>query len=156
MVRVGFLCMMILLACFQVGASTVFPNIKGYQEWKNEKLQVAIAQSTVLRTQILKAHSEGNRKLVEALDKQQLQLNWNIDVAKDLSVTDYFVLYLSQQNNPDRFQQAAQKMSTREVAELIEAYANTLGSSPTEMFVQPASPQVAIPAKLPVQAIQSK
>ncbi|MGZ5279086.1 MAG: hypothetical protein ACXWC9_04040 [Pseudobdellovibrionaceae bacterium] len=154
--RVGFLCMMIVFVCLQVGASTVYPNIKGYQEWKNEKLQVAIAQSTILRSQILKAQSEGNRKLIDALDKQQLQLNWNIDVAKDLSVTDYFVLYLSQQNNPDRFQQAAQKMSTREVAELIEAYANTLGTSPTEMFVQPAASQVAIPAKLPIHAIQSK
>lgn len=129
--------------------------IKGYQEWKGEKIQYAMSQGALLKAQIIKAQAEGNKKQVETLEKQQTQINWNLDVARELSVTDYFVLYLSQQPHPDRFQQAAQKMSTKEVAELIEAYANTLGTSPTEMVVKPA-PQALGVGRLPVQAVQAK
>ena len=71
-------------------------------------------------------------------------------------MTDYFVLYLSQQTATDRFHQAAQKMNTKEVTELMEAYANTLDTSPSDSIVQPVTPQAAIPAKLPIQAIQAK
>jgi hypothetical protein len=129
--------------------------IKGYQEWKSEKIGYAMGQSTTLRLQIHQAQLEGNRKLAEALEKQQSQIDWNLSVDRDLSVTDYFVLYLSQQPQKDRFQQAAQRMSTAEVTELIEAYAKSLGTNSTETIVQPA-PQVSTATKLPIQATQAK
>ncbi len=159
MLRFGFIAMLFLSVSLQVGASivaaTASSSLKGYHEWKNEKVQSAVNQGASLRQQLIKAQTEGNRKQVEALEKQQMQLNWNIEVARDLSVTDYVVLYLSQQNHPDRFQQAAQKMSTKEVAELMEAYSNTLEVTPSENVVKPA-PQAVVPAKLPIQAIQAK
>jgi hypothetical protein len=130
-------------------------SIKGYQEWKREKIQLAQGQVSSLHAQIFKAQAEGNKKLVENLERQSAQLHWNMEVAQDLSVTDYFVLYLSQQSQPDRFQQSAAKMSTREVAELIEAYAKTLNTGPVETVIQ-SSQQATILKKLPFQAIQNK
>jgi hypothetical protein len=151
----GFLKVVVFLFALVVGAAQAFSAVKGYQEWKQEKVQVAMTQGIAVRAQLIKAAAENNRKQVEILERQLAQLNWNVEVARDLSVTDYFVLYLSQQPNADRFQQAAQKMSTKEVAELIEAYSNTLGTTAAEAVVKPA-PQAVIPGKLPIQAIQAK
>ena len=156
MSRVAFRYVVILITSLQSWALTAPSSVKGYQEWKNEKVQYAQSQADLVRTQLLKAKLDSNRKLTDNLEKQIVQLNWNVDVAKDLSVTDYFVLYLSQQTATDRFHQAAQKMSTKEVTELMEAYANTLDTSPSDSIVQPVTPQAAIPAKLPIQAIQAK
>jgi hypothetical protein len=127
--------------------------IKGFHEWKNEKIQSTTAQIGNLKLQIARSKAENNKKTAENLEKQIDQLKWNLDVVHDLSVADYFVLYLSQLTQPDRFTQAAAKLSTKEVAELMEAYADTLSnSSPAEVVVRPG----ATPSKLPVQAIQLK
>ena len=53
-------------------------------------------------------------------------------MAKDLTVADYFVLYLSQHPSDRRFQDAASKMSVSEVAELMESYAKAIGANRIE------------------------
>ncbi len=151
----GILSSVVFLFAMMANAATPLNTVKGYQEWKQEKVQYAMTQGIAVRAQLIKAAAENNKKQVEMLERQLAQLNWNVEVARDLSVTDYFVLYLAQQPQTDRFQQAAQKMSTKEVAELIEAYSNTLGTTSAEAVVKP-TPQAAIPGKLPIQAIQGK
>lgn len=142
--------------CVAFGNSIATP-LKSFQDWKKEKIQTALVQTNLIRAQILKAQTENNPKLQESLERQLNQVRWNSEVARDLSVTDYFVLYLSQQNQPDRFQQAAQRMTTSEVAELIEAYTGILGFKKTELAVEQnvinsASKAPAISA----QAVQQK
>ncbi len=117
-------------------------SVKSYREWKGEKVQSATAQLISIRSLVQKAKSENNSKSLDSLEKHQSQMQWNLEVANDLSVADYFVLYLSQQNQTDRFQQAAQKLTTSEVAELLEAYSGVISGGSTES------------AKLPQQAIQ--
>jgi hypothetical protein len=137
---------------FAAGTSSA-SSIKGFYEWKNEKIQAAGNQISLTRVQIQKAQADLNKKTVEGLEKQLDQLKWNMEVAQDLSVTDYFVLYLSQQTQSDRFTQAAARLTTKEVAELMQAYANTLGSSPSEVVVRPSATP-SIPSKISIQAIQ--
>lgn len=111
--------------------------VKSFQEWKNEKIQNVSTQTNNLRMQIMKAQSDRNTKQQEFLERQLQQLKWNSEVARDLSVTDYFTLYLSQQPQSDRFQQAAQKMNPIEVAELMESYSNILGlKKPETQLIQ--------------------
>ncbi len=130
--------------------------IKGYREWKTDKILAATTQTNVTRALLVKAKTEGQKSNAETLDRELTQLQWNLDAAKDLSVTDYFVLYLSQQTAADRFQQAAPKLNTVEIAELMEAYANTLGrTSPIEAVSLRSSP-TSSRHKLPVQATQSR
>ena len=105
-------------------------QIKSYKEWKGEKIHAVSAHAQTTRTQILKAKTERNSDLVESLEKQEKQQQWNLDVANYLSVADYFVLYLSQQTQPERFREAAKKMTPTEVAELMEAYAAALAPAP--------------------------
>ncbi|MEZ0392777.1 MAG: hypothetical protein ACAH59_11210 [Pseudobdellovibrionaceae bacterium] len=151
---------LILCLCLSIQSSAtgvgIANAVKGFQEWRTDKIQAAVNQMLVVKSQILRAHGEPNKKNLENLEKQLDQIKWNLEVAKDLSVTDYFVLYLSQHSNPDRFQQAALKMSAKEVAQLMEAYANTLGPvPPTEQLVRPTQQAVA-PARLPVHATQNR
>lgn len=138
--------------------SLAFSNqlpIKGFQEWKSEKIQASNIQMAVIKSQMLKHQNEANRKNLDALARQLDQIKFNIEVLNDLTMTDYLILYLSQHPHPDRFQLAASKMSTREVAQLMEAYANTLSPTPTESVVRPLQ-QAVVPARLPVQAIQNR
>jgi hypothetical protein len=71
--------------------------------------------------------SQGKEDQSKNLTKDLTQEDWNLDVAKDLTVADYFVLYLSQHPSERRFQEAASKMSVTEVADLLEAYAKAIG-----------------------------
>jgi hypothetical protein len=148
--------LILIMMFFSVATSFASTSIKGYREWKVDKVQVALGQTASTRTLLQKAKAEGQKTNVDSLERQLTQLQWNLDVAKDLSVTDYFVLYLSQLSQSDRFQQAAQKLSSSEVAELMEAYANTLGSStPAETVTRQISP-APILQRLPVQAGQGR
>ncbi len=157
MLRIMWLIQIAVLVSFQAMAAIPSSpqSIKGYHEWKSEKIQNTLNQISTLKAQITKAQADSNKKQIEAFENQLDQLKWNLEVSEDLSVTDYFVLYLSQQTANDRFQQAAQKISTKEVAELMEAYSNTLGSSPADLVAKPAA-QPRLPGKLPAQAIQGR
>jgi len=137
----------------QGGATAVL----GFREWKAEKIQGAFQSVMALRVKAQKAHSDGQRALYDQLLKDMSQLNWNLEVARDLSVNDYFVLYLSQVSHKDRYQLAASKLQPTEMAELMRAYADSL-----EVQAPASSPEV--PAKglqkaglqLPTQALEAK
>lgn len=128
--------------------------VKSYKDWKGDKIQTALNQILLTRNQALKAQTEGNLKLRDSLQRQMSQLQWNLEVANDLSVTDYFVLYLSQQSQADRFYLAAQKLTASEVAELMEAYSSALGMNPSTTAAANATSS-AIPAKIPAQATKT-
>jgi hypothetical protein len=132
-------------------------NIQSYKEWKNEKIQMAVSQAMQARAHLLKAKAENNLSQRPNLEKTLEQRLWHLDIAKELSITDYFVLYLTPQNQPDRFKLAAQKLSVSEIAELMKAYAAELEDS--ESTPQPTNPAVTSRAmsgpKLPIQATQN-
>ncbi|WP_413559297.1 hypothetical protein [Bdellovibrio sp. HCB209] len=125
------------------------PKIKSYREWKFEMVSTAQVKVTTLKTQIdtkkvnrrAASGTDPNlaraKNVVEAvasqdisIDKMEKQLReeqYELDVAKDLSVTDYFAGYLTKV--PDKkaaFKEVAGKLSPEEVAELMNAYANSV------------------------------
>lgn len=145
-ILVTFISVAVCLKSFALPASQQ-QSLKTFNEWKLDKVNTAIQQTSQTRVQALKAKARGDIKNLEALNKQISQLNWNLEVAKDLTLTDYFVLYLAQQPGKDLFKQIAPKMTTQEVADLMQAYAKTLSTSP--------SPDVetSSPASLESQAL---
>ena len=146
--------LLICLVSFQAIAN---PKILSYKEWKGEKIQAAIVQTMQVRGQLLKAKADSNILQRSSLEKQLEQTMWHLDIAKELSVTDYFVMYLSPLSTPDRFQIAAQKLSTAEIAELMKAYAAELNSAnPPQQSPQPAmTGRATAGPKLPIQATQN-
>jgi hypothetical protein len=120
--------------------SPEYLKTKSFREWKSERVQDALIQVTATRTKIqlvkskdpnlvrrkgaLEANSGVN---TEALETQLQQDQSTLEMAKDLSVTDYFVGYLTKlQDRKAAFNEVAGKLTAGEVAELMAAYANSV------------------------------
>nr|BFD57997.1 hypothetical protein CKG001_01040 [Bdellovibrio sp. CKG001]BFD61424.1 hypothetical protein BdHM001_01050 [Bdellovibrio sp. HM001]BFD65156.1 hypothetical protein HAGR004_01780 [Bdellovibrio sp. HAGR004] len=124
-------------------------EVKSYREWKTERVQAAQSKVMTLKAQIdLKksvgrslangtdpnmAHKAGLEAVstqdmsVEKLERELREEIYDLEVAKDLSVTDYFVGYLTKiQDKKTAFNEVAGKLSPEEVAELMTAYANSV------------------------------
>jgi hypothetical protein len=111
---------------------------KSFREWKSEKVQDALGKVTATRIQIAKTKDPNlNRPKgtleaasgsgVESLEDQLEQDQTALEMTKDLSVTDYFVGYLTKlQNKKAAFNEVAGKLTAEEVAELMAAYANSV------------------------------
>lgn len=124
-----------------VPVGTNIVNVKSYKEWKNEKVQIAIKKVTITKAQIeyrklnkqfLQKDEPVNVKDPET-DRLEVQLKndlYSLEVAQELSVTDYFAIYLTKQDNkPDAYKEAAEKMTPDEVGQLIKAYADSMFSA---------------------------
>lgn len=113
---------------------------KSFREWKSEKVQDALGKVTVTKTKIQIAKTKDpnlNRRKTtleaasgansETLEEQLEQDQATLEMAKDLSVTDYFVGYLTKlQDKKAAFNEVAGKLTAEEVAELMAAYANSV------------------------------
>lgn len=116
-------------------------NIRSFKEWKNEKVQMAIKRITITRAQIeyrrlnkqflQKADQVGVKDLeFERLDATLKNDLYSLEVAQELSVTDYFAIYLTKQENKiEAYRDAAEKMTPDEVSQLIKAYADSMFGS---------------------------
>ncbi len=106
-------------------------SVKGFKEWKNEKVQSAIKKVTITKAQIeyKKLNKQIFRKTeaglgkdidIEKLESQLKSDLFALDAAQQLGVQDYFAIYLTKlENKNEAFKEAAQKMNSDEVAELI-------------------------------------
>lgn len=130
-------------------------NVKSYKEWKNEKVQLAIKKVTITKAQIeyrklnrqfLQKNEPTTSKDPEA-DRLEAQLKndlYSLEVAQELSVTDYFAIYLTkQENKSEAYKEAATKMTPDEVSHLIKAYADSMfsanGTSPSPGKIGPTA-----------------
>jgi hypothetical protein len=104
-------------------------TVKSYREWKTQRIHSATTEISSLRAQFTSAQLLGRKAQAENIQKEISQQQWNLDVAKELSVTDYFVLYLSQVPETDRFKQAAAKMNLNEIEEMMKAYSEAVGAN---------------------------
>ena len=103
-------------------------QIKTFSDWKLEKVEAAKEQVTQTKTKIKSTqtkykngHSSKDPQMV-AVRQQLNQHEFNLEVAQDLGVVDYVVLYLAAQKNNKGLKEAAAKMNSEEVAEVLEAY----------------------------------
>lgn len=127
-------------------------TVKSYKEWKNEKVQSAIKKVTITKAQI--EYKKLNKQIfqkteaglgkdidMEKLENQLKSDLFSLDAAQMLSVQDYFAIYLTKlENKNEAFKEAAQKMNSDEVAELINAFAESMvGSQGTPATAPSAS-----------------
>jgi hypothetical protein len=130
-------------------------TVKSYREWKNEKVQLAIKKVTITKAQIeyrkLNKQFLQKSKPVPAKDPETDRLDallkndlYSLEVAQELSVTDYFAIYLTkQENKTDAYKEAAAKMTPDEVGQLIKAFADSMfstnGTNPLAAKVGPTA-----------------
>ncbi len=115
----------------------VYP-IKSYREWKSSMIGESEIKVKTLKENFLKTRTAASQSATEAgvnlnlqniqymLDKEELQLS----LAQDLSISDYFVGYLTKQKSLNSaIKEVSGRLTADEVAELMTAYANNFFSS---------------------------
>lgn len=141
--------LMITMITFSLISRPAMASVKSYREWKTERIQWAQNKVANLKAQIETKKNQGriaasgtdpnlenklqteagtsSSMLVEKLEKQLSAEQYDLDLANDLSVTDYFVGYLIKvQDKKSAFSEVAGRLSPDEVAELMSAYANVV------------------------------
>lgn len=132
-------------------ANTPVASVKSFKEWKNEKVQSAIKKVTItkaqieykrLNKQIFRKTEAGLGKDID-IEKLEAQLKtdmFSLEAAQLLGVQDYFAIYLTKLDNKNEaFKEAALKMNSEEVAELINAFADSMVGSQGAPVTAPAA-----------------
>lgn len=123
----------VLLISFQAladgdGAKTLL----NFRDWKAEKIQSIQAKITTLKFQVEAAKKPENKAkssiLIAFYERSLNQEKWNLEVATDLNITDYLVLYVVRYPSQEKFKGAAALLTPAEVAQLMEAYSITVGA----------------------------
>lgn len=145
-----FLIFSSLSAMATVESST--PAIIGYQTWKSMRVDQAKSQlervESRQKTSSIKStgkrgtlSSNPNPPIIQA-DQRVLQAQVNLDIASELTVNDYFLLYLRQFKEKEAFVEAAKKLSPEEVADLLMAYQKSLSGEHDMDVLVPAAAQI--------------
>lgn len=161
----GFFAPLFLLVFLLAGVQQA-NAVQTFKEWKSS--QVLDAQGKIVRLrqqlEIRKAKAPVRRDLAikdpnlvlvksqsteaasgvdaqtEKLEKMLREELYDLEVAQDLTVSDYFAGYLTKlQDKKSAFNEVAGKLSPEEVAELMTAYANSAFGSHT-----PTAPASAV------------
>jgi hypothetical protein len=118
---------------------------KSFHEWKNSMISSAEARAKVSQDAVSskrgsastdpnlinKTNSEaGISTRLEELHNQAEKDSYQVSMAKDLTISDYFVGYLTKQKDlTGAINEVAGRLSTDEVAELMSAYSTNFFSS---------------------------
>jgi hypothetical protein len=122
-------------------------SVQSYKEWKAQKIhevqnrvdwlqqrldlkKIELAQKKVPH----KTEAQLSQELGIEVTENQLKSDvYVLEMARDLTVSDYFAAYLTKQGHKkEAFKEVAGKMSPDEVAELMNAYANSMFSGTNE------------------------
>jgi hypothetical protein len=149
----GFCLILFLVVGF--GLSSRAQTVVSFKDWKSEKIQqiqgrisaeklqlealkLKKAPETIVAGKPAAKGDSGISHLIQRYEQQLTQEEWNLEVAQDLSITEYVMLYVGAQPSKQRLIQAASKLSAEEVAELMEAYSVSLGvQTPAENILNP-------------------
>lgn len=140
------LSLLLFLSC-QTFASDL-RNVKSFHEWKHERVQAVQAKIQALsqrRDSIRRRLAEqssteaglsasSQKQIDDLLQKEKARMA----LEKDLTVSDYFVGYLTKiQNRKQAFKAVAPKLSAEEIAELMDAYANSVFGTQSQQISSP-------------------
>ncbi len=134
MLQKFLICLIFSVSCAYAQST----QVKSFKDWKSEKVQLITAKINAIKQKIeLEKQKQPNSPNVLGFYEKMLsQEEWNIDIAKELKVTDYIALYLKQNSSKNKFQEVASQLSATEVAEIVEAYTQTLGSESSTISKQ--------------------
>ncbi len=103
-------------------------EVMSFQEWKKLKLNEAQIQSQPSENSKAAAAGIAKANKSQKLEASKLALQ----IAQELSVEDYFALYLSQFKDKSDFVDAAKKMNPTELGDLLLNLKNSLDRSSTQ------------------------
>jgi hypothetical protein len=156
-----------LIALLQSAAVFAEVSVTGFQVWKAARIEEArgaLEKSQGERSVPSNANTKRLEpgKIVETIAGGRLQLavknprvdsklqrvQLNFELAQELTVNDYFVLYLSQLKGREAFIEAAKRLTPEESADLMMAFSKYLrvGGASYEDLPPPSAAGLAAPA----------
>lgn len=104
------------------------PAIQSFKEWRNGKqAEVRVRYNKLESEYIAKKSANPKDKALKVIYGDLKNTKSHLDEINDLTVSDYFVGYLSRfKDQKSTFQAVAAKLDSAEVAELMTAYADSL------------------------------
>jgi hypothetical protein len=152
------LLLLTLLAFFSHAQAEISQGVGvlGFQAWKASRLEEAKQQLEQVKNEAqaptktvdpkaAKAPQESRLQKLNRNDQRLEQAQLNVEIAEELAVNDYFVLYLNQFKDRSAFVEAAQKLNASEAADLMIAYQKHLAAA--------AAPEASLPG-LPTSSNQ--
>ena len=116
-------------------------GVLGFSAWRQARIDEA-------RSALEKIQSEAQIDKPQAARPQDVkkkyqqyqQAQLNVQIVQELTLTDYFSLYLSQLKDRSMMVDAAKKLSVDEIADLMTAYQKTLASPPVSASAESSLP----------------
>lgn len=133
-------------------------EVKSFREWKSERIQavqnkialLTLQKESIRRRLAEQASTEAGLPLASQKQIDQLIVKEKARMAleKDLTVSDYFVGYLTKnQDRKQAFKAVAPKLSAEEIAELMDAYANSVFGTQSHQVSSPEASVSVEPTK---------
>ena len=118
-------------------------KLMGFQEWKKLRiLEATLAldeQKTAHVEQVSKNDQQNQVDAVGAPDPQisadQAQLRFNLEIAQNLTIHDYFAIYLKDKTRQEMAQVISQ-LNPAEITELLGSYRDSLYGAPKDEDVK--------------------
>lgn len=112
----------------QAGTLALESAVLSFQEWKSQKVMLAQGQYKTLEEKYLSKKKQfPHDPTLKSLYTDLRHEKESVDELNELTVTDYFIGYLSQyKSKKSVFQAAISKLGAEEISELMSAYANSL------------------------------
>lgn len=114
------------------GVSQAGEKPMSYKEWKSQKIHTCGDHLKSLKVKFAKASKDSES--AKDIDQEMTQENWRLEVAKELTIKDYMILYVAPQLTPEnasqRLKEIAAMLSKEEIAQVLETYVQLL--SPTQ------------------------
>ncbi|MDB2426022.1 hypothetical protein N9W41_00595 [bacterium] len=124
-----------IFSAMQVFGSTPNPDLMGFNTWKLKQVIEAQNKLTKIKNQEVLSEHENMRvpKTISSiaaqqekeLEKQKLKAKRRLDLAKELSFSDYLDVYVGRySDNEQDLKELAKKMDTDQVVELLKNYSS--------------------------------
>lgn len=100
------------------------PRILSFKQWKEEQATLATNRLVRAQNQLLMAKKrELQGKDLIKLEKEESKCSQMVEITKEFTIEDYFVVYLAKLGNSGFIlREAAKVMSDEEVAELMKVF----------------------------------
>ena len=137
---------LMLFFIFSSLASAKPGDVLSFKDWKRGELQKATEQLVSINGKIAKENQLLNSDSSPhqgAQDQEIKQKEWNYELAKDLSIKDYLVLYVSTLTQANKFNAAAEQLSLDEIAEVLQHYSGVAPDPAAPATVSKETPPLA-------------
>jgi hypothetical protein len=104
-------------------------GVMGFQSWRASRIEEARFNLDRMSSKVLADKIDGSKGQKTTRPDHRLdQARLNVEIAQELTIHDYFQLYLNQFKGKDALLEAAKKLSPEDVAELLSLYKKSLGA----------------------------